>query len=165
MGGGIASTQNINSSMVNNYPVAIGGFIKQGDIGNGASTQQGMASATGGSFNPSFGLGLMNLQGCAPPAMCIVEGPGGLQNLHYHHGFGHDLHKAGHAMKHGLNKAQKINAPHEQDEVEGMEDVGEVSAESMLESSLMNLQNACKPPAMCILEPINGFGAPVLHIL
>jgi hypothetical protein len=44
--------------MVNNFPVAIGGLIVQGKIGNGATQQVSSASATGGtgSLSMSFGL-------------------------------------------------------------------------------------------------------------
>jgi hypothetical protein len=58
MGSSAASSQNINTNMVNNFPVAIGGLIVQGKIGNGATQQVSSASATGGtgSLSMSFGL-------------------------------------------------------------------------------------------------------------
>ena len=47
-GGGAAQTTDVNGPLTNNYHVSIGGAIIQGNIGTGASTQQGSSSATGG---------------------------------------------------------------------------------------------------------------------
>jgi hypothetical protein len=57
-GGGTSSSNNFSAGLVNNYPLAIGGAVVQGAVGNGATSQQGNADATGGTFSANFSAGL-----------------------------------------------------------------------------------------------------------
>ena len=62
-GGGSASSVNVAVPINNYMPVVIGGTLTTGDVGNGAITQDGKATATGGTVSQEFGFnfGLMEL--------------------------------------------------------------------------------------------------------
>ena len=66
MGGGLATSDNINFGTVMSKPlVSNGGYIQQGNVGNAGSAQSAGSQATGGGFQLSISaspqLGLMNL--------------------------------------------------------------------------------------------------------
>ena len=61
-GGGASSAVNVHTPIVDNFPVAIGAMIRQGNIGTGSSQQSSSSQAQGGTASLSLaGLGLMNL--------------------------------------------------------------------------------------------------------
>ena len=62
MGGGNGTSWNASADMTNYYPVAIGGHIQNGSIGNLAGSQSSQAEGTGGSFGLNLS-GLLELNG------------------------------------------------------------------------------------------------------
>ena len=92
MGGGLATSDNINFSHVASHPlISNGGYIQQGNVGNAGNDQSSNSQASGGSFNLGISaspqLGLQNLEYYRTPANLRQPGPmygWGLQNLEYY---------------------------------------------------------------------------------
>jgi len=64
-GPGAGSTLSVNTPIVENFPVAIGTTIKQGNIGNAGAKQTGSSDGQGGTVSMGLslaGVGLVNLQ-------------------------------------------------------------------------------------------------------